>query len=448
MRRNPCRRWTEAALLVFGFALFANVRADVETDAVDAALKLARDRHAPVLVDFYAPWCYSCYFMSKNVKNGPEWERLERRAVVVELDADAPDGAHFMKLWQVKGLPSYVVLDESGAELGRIPLERTRAQFYPEIDAILARGATLASLEESVTDGSPAAVAAARRVLAAFHARNDSTSGLDWLAVLPPEAMKAIGSDPETKLWAARLELQRAANNHDAEACAAAAPAVLAGELGCDRPYEVERTLDCTATLPAERRKALLASQRPLLAKLLAERVFIKLPACADARSTVEASIDLADVFGDAKGKASVLDRAIDDAQRRLGGVAKANPKRDRNIADNLRLYLELAGRLDVLGAWYPKLIAAYPDDYVYAFRFGRSLHERGRDAQALPWLEQAAGRAYGANRLNVALVRVATLQKLGRADDARRVAADALEANGPFFPELVAKLKAAIGAG
>lgn len=448
MRRTRCRRWTEAALLALGLAAFASARADVETASVEAALKLACERHAPVLVDFYAPWCYSCYFMAKHVKNGPEWDRLEQRAVVVELDADAPDGAHYMKQWQVKGLPSYIVLDEAGAELGRIPLERTRAQFYPEIDAILARGATLAKLEESVTDASPASVAAARQVLAAFHARNDATSGLDWISVLLPEASKAISADPEAKLWTARLELLRAAKNRDAEACAAAAPPVLAGALGCDRPYEIERVLGCTAALPAERRQALLASQRPLIAKLLAERVLIPLPGCADARSTVEASIDLADLFSDAKGRAKVLDHAIRDARQRLGGSTKSDARRDRNIADNLRLYLELAGRVDALDAWYPQLIAAYPDDYVYAFRYGRGLHERGRDAQALPWLERAAGKAYGANRLNVALARVATLQKLGRNDDAKRVAAEALAANGPFFPELVAKLKAAVAAG
>ena len=39
-------------------------------------------------------------------------------------DADSPAGAQWMRQWSVKGLPSYVVLDPRGRELGRIPLER------------------------------------------------------------------------------------------------------------------------------------------------------------------------------------------------------------------------------------------------------------------------------------------------------------------------------------
>jgi len=41
-------------------------------------------------------------------------------------------------------------------------------------------------------------------------------------------------------------------------------------------------------------------------------------------------------------------------------------------------------------------LIAAYPDDYVYPYRYGRSLFERGNATAALPFLEQAADKAYG----------------------------------------------------
>jgi len=39
-------------------------------DAFDNALVDAQARHAPVLVDFTAPWCYSCYFMVQNVLTG------------------------------------------------------------------------------------------------------------------------------------------------------------------------------------------------------------------------------------------------------------------------------------------------------------------------------------------------------------------------------------------
>ena len=98
---------------------------------------------------------------------------------------------------------------------------------------------------------------------------------------------------------------------------------------------------------------------------------------------------------------------------------------------------------MDELDALYPKLIAAYPDDYVYPYRFGKSLLERDKPAAALPLLEKAAEKAYGENRLEVAMQRVKALKALHRQSDAEKVVADALEQNGQWFPEQVDKLKA-----
>jgi thiol-disulfide isomerase/thioredoxin len=456
MRHAIYRRWNSFLVLAATtLALAGPAHAgDEVTATLDAALKEAQARHVPVLVDFYAPWCYSCYFMAKKVKNGPEWERLEHHAVVLELDADAPDGAHWISQWQVKGLPNYVVLDESGKELGRIQLERTRAQFYPEIDAILARGATLDTLQGKVRDGSADSVRAARGVLQAFHARRDPDAGLGWRSSQPAAVTAALDADTEATLWTSRLQLQRAAQAKDAAQCAAIAPRVLAGELGCERAYELDRALECTASLPLSEKTALFGGQKAAMEKLLAGRVLIPKQTCADARSVVETSAALAEALADKKGEAGILDRAIVDATARLGG-SKADAaagnwtrlklKQDRNLADNLRVYLDIADRRAALEALFPKLIAAYPEDYVYAYRFGKYLAGHGEYAKALPYFEQAAPLAYGVNRLNVAQLRAETLLKLGRETDAKQVVADALKANGPFFPELTTKLKAVV---
>ncbi len=423
----------------------AAAQGDELSAPIDEALAAAKQRSVPVIVDFYAPWCYSCYFMAKNVKNGPEWQRLQKQAVIVSLDADSPAGAHWMKQFAARGLPSYVVLDAGGRELGRISLERTRAQFYPEIAAISARGGDFEALKARVHDGSPASRAAGREVLATFAARRDAAGAEAWLDGLAPATRQALDADPAGSLWQSRLALQAAAGASDAAACTAVAPAVLNGALGCDRAYELGRALECTAGLPVAQRRSLFAGQVPVMRQLLDRQVFVPKPGCADARSLVTTAADLSKALGDDKAEAALLDRAIADIERRLGGASKLDLKRDRNLADNLRLYLERAGRIEALDALYPQLIAAYPDDYVYAFRHGRNLVERGEFARALPWLEQAAPKAYGVNRLNVARYRAEALRKLGRDDDAKQVVADALKANGPFFPDEVAKLKATL---
>src|SRR5581483_10283102 len=189
---------------------------------------------------------------------------------------------------------------------------------------------------------------------------------------------------------------------------------------------------------PAGEQKRLLSSQRASMDKLIANHVFSKSPTCADERSAVLTAADLYAKLGDKKAEQSVLGRAIKRDQKKLGG----NLKKDRNLADNERVYLDRAGRTKEFDALLVKLIAAYPDDYVYNFRYGKSLLARGEAEKALPYFEKAAEKAYGQNRLAVAQQRAQALIKLGRRDEAKKVAADALAQNGPWFPDDVAKLK------
>jgi hypothetical protein len=160
---------------------------------------------------------------------------------------------------------------------------------------------------------------------------------------------------------------------------------------------------------------------------------------CADERSIVLGAADLHQALGDASAEKRALDRAIDDVKDRIGGQVG----RDRNLADNLRVYLDRAGRVAELDQLFPRLIEAWPEDYVYPYRHARSLAERGKHAEAVPLYEQAAAKTYGVNKLRIAALRAKSLQALGRDAEAREVLAQALADNGPWFPEDAAKLKA-----
>jgi hypothetical protein len=444
MPPRTCRRWNELTLGLASIALLLAGAAHADEawqPPLDEALKQAARKHAPILVEFHAPWCYSCYYMAHNVLNGPEWDKVKHESVLVDLDADAPEGNYWEQRLNIKALPAYVVLNEKGEELGRIMAEQTRPDFYHQLDAIRARTNTLESLRDKVRDGSPASLKAAHEVLRAYYARDDADGALTWRKALPPPAQAALDKDSRAKLWITRLELMQAAQNHNLAQCTALAPAVLAGELGCDRAYELDRVMECTARLPDADKSRLLAAQKPVMTHQLYGQVFISHPSCADARSAVLTTADLDDALKYPQARADVLDRAIADARQRLAG----NLKRDRNLADNLRVFLDRAGKTDELDLLYPKLIAAYPDDYVYYYRFGKSLAARGQYQQALIYLQQAAPKAYGVNRLNVAEQQAQALIKLNRPDDAKQAVADALKANGPWFPEQAARLKALV---
>jgi thiol-disulfide isomerase/thioredoxin len=410
-------------------------------DAVESALARARKAHTPVLLEFRAPWCYSCYYMARNVLTGAQWQQAQREMVIVDIDADSPEGSRIQQQWQVKMLPSYVVLNERGQELGRILGEQPRVEFYGKLSEINRRGNSLDVVAAQMRDGSPASVKAGREMLAAYLARYDAAGGLAWQAQLPEAARAALFADPAAALLSKRLVLLSASQSRDVNACLAAGQAVLAGDLGCERYYELDRYMSCAAERPVTEQRALLKPQRPALEQLLSSRVFGSGPACADERSAVFAAADLYQKTGDNKAEQAVLARAIAQTEKRLAG----DLKKDRNQADNLRVYLDRAGRTRELDALLVKLIAAYPEDYVYPYRHGKNLLARGQAAQALPFLEKAAGMAYGQNRLKVAEQRAQALLALRRRDDARKVISEALVANGPWFPEDAAKLKAVL---
>jgi thiol-disulfide isomerase/thioredoxin len=444
-------RWL-ACLMLLTTAATADAATAAETapaggDPFEAALEQARSRQVPVLVDFTAPWCYSCYYMSKNVLSGAEWERTHREAVVVELDADSPIGAKWQAAWSVKAMPTYLVFDARGQELGRILGEQTRGDFYAWLFSTIGRD-TLEAVKARVKGDSKSSTDAAIEVLRAYHARYDAKGGLAWLDAQSDTVSAAIIRDRHAASWVARLELMRAAADKDATGCATAAPRVFNGPLGCERPYELSRVMACTGKLPEKKRHALLQPQAGPMKQLLDKRVLgspklAKEGRCADERSIVLGVADLQEALGDAAGQKQALDRAIEDLKQRLGGEVG----KDRNMDDNLRVYLDAAGRVDELDQLFPRLIAAWPDDYVYAYRHARSLAARGKHAEAVPLYAQAAAKTYGVNKLRIAELRAKSLQALGREAEARDVLAEALKANGPWFPDDAAKLKAMLEA-
>src|SRR5579859_6765295 len=91
--KNPLLATVLLALLPALGAHAADARAPL---TIDEALKTSAEQHRPVLVDFQAVWCYSCYYMASHVLNGPEWDAVQRKAIVVEVDADSPDGLAWM----------------------------------------------------------------------------------------------------------------------------------------------------------------------------------------------------------------------------------------------------------------------------------------------------------------------------------------------------------------
>jgi len=98
----------------------ATVEVSWESD-MTAALERARTEGKPVLVNFYADWCVWCKRLeSTTLRDAKVASVLQNRVVPLSLNVDG-DGKELSNEYQVDGLPTIIVLDADGRELGRIP---------------------------------------------------------------------------------------------------------------------------------------------------------------------------------------------------------------------------------------------------------------------------------------------------------------------------------------
>ena len=98
----------------------ATVEVSWESD-MPAALERARSEGKPVLVNFYADWCVWCKRLeSTTLRDAKVASVLQNRVVPLSLNVDG-DGKELSNEYQVDGLPTIIVLDADGRELGRIP---------------------------------------------------------------------------------------------------------------------------------------------------------------------------------------------------------------------------------------------------------------------------------------------------------------------------------------
>jgi thiol:disulfide interchange protein len=102
-----------------------------------AAIERARSEGKPVLVNFYADWCVWCKRLeSTTLRDAKVAALLSDRVVPVNLNVDG-DGRELSNRYHVDGLPTILVLDASGNEIGRIPGYMPPTGFLERVEGIL-----------------------------------------------------------------------------------------------------------------------------------------------------------------------------------------------------------------------------------------------------------------------------------------------------------------------
>lgn len=373
------------------------------------ALDVARSSKTLVLADFEAPWCYSCYYMERNVLSQPAFKEASAGLVTAKVDVDTPEGRALKAKYAVAYLPTYLLIDASGAERGRLVGERAEGDFL----------AQLAKLRAGAGDRVEQALVDLRQLLAARRYAQAER----FAAGLPKERRAAVEYHPDWKVLTARAKYRGALERKKFAEAQQALVGLLLADLSCDTVYDISDGLEFVDTLYPESRTAMLRMFRPRLESFLA------VPGtCADERTV---AFTLAEAYGKG-GEPEKKAHLFAKLAQRLEQAGKTGE--DRNRDDNLRVYLQEAGDEKRLRAYFQELVKAYPQDYVYAYRYARWLVDREEAEAALPWAEAADKLSYGANRLNVTKIRATALSKLGRYDEAKALLKRDIKA-GAVFP-------------
>ena len=102
-----------------------------------SALERARSEGKPVLVNFYADWCVWCKRLeSTTLRDSKVASVLQDRVVPLSLNVEG-NGRDLSNEYRVDGLPTIVVLDAGGREIGRIPGYMPPDSFLERVEGFL-----------------------------------------------------------------------------------------------------------------------------------------------------------------------------------------------------------------------------------------------------------------------------------------------------------------------
>jgi len=84
----------------------------------DEALKIAREKNKPVMIDFYADWCGWCHRLDSDTYSSGEVVNKSKDFVNLKIDADA--GRDVGQRHRITELPTILCIDGTGWVINRI----------------------------------------------------------------------------------------------------------------------------------------------------------------------------------------------------------------------------------------------------------------------------------------------------------------------------------------
>ena len=84
-------------------------------------MKQSAENGKPIFVDVYATWCGPCKYMANNVFTQEKaGEYFNANFVNAKFDAEKGEGIQVARKYRVTAYPTFLILDSTGTELGRV----------------------------------------------------------------------------------------------------------------------------------------------------------------------------------------------------------------------------------------------------------------------------------------------------------------------------------------
>lgn len=106
--------------------------------SADKARRIADEKGLPVFVDLYADWCGPCRDMEATVFSRKEvGEFMSQHFVALKIDIESATGQALAAKYNIRSIPTFMVLDTQGNLLGITSGGRPARTFLRDMQTIL-----------------------------------------------------------------------------------------------------------------------------------------------------------------------------------------------------------------------------------------------------------------------------------------------------------------------
>nr|QKW93658.1 thioredoxin domain-containing protein EC-YbbN [Vitiosangium cumulatum] len=376
-----------------------------------AALRAAREKHLPVFVEAWAPWCHACRAMRATVLNDPALKPWSSRFIWLAVDTDNPSNEDFLSRFPVDTWPTLLVLDPEretlvARSLGAVSVPQL-VEFLEQAEHAFREGRQEA--EAGITRADALAVSGAHaEAIAAYQqalSRLPQDGPLRAGAVVSLLKSLSATDNPDECMRLTARELPHLSRVGDRAR-------VLYVGIGCSLDVETEEAATLRTRLAEETARAIAAPAEALV---------------PDVRSSLyEALIEIRQMSGDEEGTKSLAEQWLTFIEESAG---RARGAEERSAFDTHRMMAAMI--LEQPERAIPALERSereLPTDYNPPARLSELYLQTGQLDPALRASDRALSRVPRATRGTVLASRARILLARGERAQAEQMLTAALQ--------------------